>query len=691
SANPRADASAAPSYNTATGRAAAQAPALRSVGEFGAALGSPEGPRANAAARSAAYFDGALNATETPDGDGPAVGANAAGRGPNSDLIPADMSDIVRMKPRVVLLVDVFNGPAPETVTQRLAKLIDEGVHVVFLTNRPQTGPGSAQEILLNKLPQGRNNPVIVVSHNGGRIALHGRAANPAPLIDDVDAFPKGHIKAFREITAAAGAALDRELTETGLPAVESAFSYVVTLPKSLNGADLEKARARLISSYNARLRNRNLPYRMEAHRDDPYSIVTHSMPLRFSLHRVLSALDHQFKDDRLLEDPRSFLILADSHASPKFTTSFTDELKGAGVMVVRNPGDVETVLGDVLGDHKLESMQVRLSDVRQWVEFWEPTHRIRPEGARQDYFGGAPSSAPSPKGDQKLKLHFGSVINSLMAWHYEQLYYGSDVSLSQLQAQLESMWYNPIQNRVTISKAMMHFMQTAEWKKSNSGFLKAARAYVNEYWAREFGNPAAYELAAANVRENLAMLGTMAWPKSLITLPLASPTTGRLYKIHTRIPRVMKKFTADGLRLTAYAYRTGKEDVTGGSKIHAKILAMAMLVGLARKGDDGHWHYGSPTGPRISSLVVQFEGRTAHHIDDFHPDDFLTLTEEGQVTQSPMVQDVISIIERMKADAAFQKSLEEHKQEATEADLRAVRAIQRAEKTKKAARRRSR
>jgi len=58
-----------------------------------------------------------------------------------------------------------------------------------------------------------------------------------------------------------------------------------------------------------------------------------------------------------------------------------------------------------------------------------------------------------------------------------------------------------------------------------------------------------------------------------------------------------MRQTTGQGVTLSAYAYRTGKETADDGEEFLARLYAMALLKGHARKGADGRWRHGSPDG----------------------------------------------------------------------------------------------
>jgi hypothetical protein len=539
------------------------------------------------------------------------------------------------------------------------------------MTWRAQKGEGSAEDILLGRIKTGRTNPVMVVSYNGGKIALHSRAKNPVSLIEDVSAFTEEHIAVFREITAATKESLDisEDLREHAGPSEKSAFVYSLRISNSVADADLAAERNRVMRSFNARLASSKLPYKMQAHPDDPRAIMMQSMPLRFSMKRVVLALERQFRGEGISENPDTWLILSDSKTSPKFTKSFP---KQAEIQVVRSGEDVENLIGAVLGDRTLKPVSLKLGKLRQFVEYWEPSRAWRTGDDVPKTGGGGGGSVARGAGErlynQKFAMFTGSVIYQLMAWFYEQVFRGQHklATLKQLELKLHSMWRDPGKNGVYVNKELAVLMKTPQWREMSRGYLNYTQAYLRNFWFREFGD---YSAAAAHVMENFVGLATDR--KSLITLNFKSPSTGRLYKIFTRIPRVMKLDTAKGRILTAHAYRTGKETPDDGEEIYAKTLAMALLVGHGRKGKDGKWHHGSPNGPALANLEVQFEYRSSNRVWTFNADELLSLEDNGNVTQGPIVQELTSTIERMEADEEYQAYYLEQEQQATKEDLK--------------------
>lgn len=618
--------------------------ALAAVRGLAAAIGDENLPKGQDQAKEAAdkAFDGGA-------GNGEVEGEDA------SVPFAHNGAPLAQLYPRVVFIQDVFSGPVSDKTVEYVNKLVDAGVHVVFLTWRPHRGADSADSILMERVKQSRNNPVIVVSYNGGKVSLHGRAANPKPLIESVGAFPAEALAKIRKIATVAEA----------VPAENEAFSLTVRLDDS----KVTPTQNAQIAALNRKLKAAGLDYKAEVHPSKLATAIIHSMPLRFSLARVMQALETQFAGENLSQSPEKFLILSDSVKSPRFSTSFP---KNSEIQVVRGEAAMENVLGAVLGDRALGSVSLKLGKLRQYVEYWEPSHsrarNYEPDAVGGSGGGGSIRRAGGDRETNKMfAMYVGTIMFRLMAQLYDDIFRGQHqlAKLTVLQAQLRSMWYAPLKHGVYVNKGLAKIMSTPAWKAQSKGYLEYANSYLTNFYFREFGD---YTRAARNVQENYVGLSTDR--KSLITLEFVSAATGKLYKIHTRIPRVMRLEMAQGLTLTAYAYRTGKETPDDGEEFLARVLAMAMLKGHARKGPDGKWHHGSPEGKVIESLNVQLEYRTSARLHIFKAEDFLRL-EENQTVNGPIVQEIISAIEREEADAEYQAYYAEQEQEATKDDLK--------------------
>lgn len=616
---------------------------LGSAKDFSGQVTPAEGEQAGsdkAAAASNRAFDG----TAATPGAAEAVPAGTNG------------TPLNRLYPKVVFLQDVFSGPAPDAVAGYVNRLIDAGVHVVFMTWRPQKGPGSAEEILLSRVKQSRANPVVVVAFNGGKIALHGRAANPKAIMENVGQFSEENVAKIKAIAEKIGAGGAEALTAA--PSDKEAFSLTI----AVDGA----SRAGILTKLNAQMKSAGLPYKAELHPENPNALIVHSMPLRFSLPRVLDALETQFPGEGLSAQPEKFLVVADSMKSLRFSTSFP---KLAEVQVAGDGAAVGAVLGATLGDRRLETVAIKLGKLRQYAEFWEPSRHYVPSADSESRGGGGGASAkPADRQtSQMLSMFVGTVINRLMAKIYENIRNGQHQFTATpwaLQKQLEDMWRKPIENGVYVNKKLAIALATTP-SDVKRGYLEKASAFVSNFYARELAN---YPAAAAHVELNLVSLNTDR--KSSIMLEFKSNSTGKIYKIYTRIPRVMRQRTGEGVTLTAYGYRTGKETADEGEEFLSRMYALALLKGHARKGADGKWHHGSSDGAPITKLVVQFERHTSARIKVYDASEFDMLEENGMI-EGPIVREITSAIERMEADAEYQQYYKEHEEEATKEDMK--------------------
>ena len=585
---------------------------------------------------------------------------DGTGAAPEAPMpVAANGTPLNRLYPNVVFIQDVFSAPAPDAVAEHINRLIADGVHVVFMTWRPQKGPGSAEEILLSRVKQSRNNPVVVVAFNGGKIALHGRAANPKAIMENVGQFSEENVAKIKAIAAQIGAGGAEAVTAS--PADKEAFSLTV----NVDGAQ----RAAILKKLNVAMKDAGLPYKAEKHEDDANALIIHSMPLRFSLPRVIDALESQFPGENIAAQPEKYLVVADSMKSLRFSTSFP---KLAEVQVAGDAAGVGAVLGAVLGDNQLETVSLKLGKLRQYVEFWEPSRHFVPGADSEGSGGGGGRAVGRPQDketSQKMAMFVGTIINRLMAKIYENIRNGQHQFTATpwaLQKQLEEMWRKPIENGVYVNKQLAAVLATIPGEVKR-GYLERASAYVSNFYAREL---ASYPAAAAHVELNLVSLNTDR--KSSITLEFKSNATGKVYKIYTRIPRVMRQRTGDGVTLTAYAYRTGKEvvGVDEAEEFLSRVYAMALLKGHARMGTDGKWHHGNPDGPEITKLVVQFERHSSARIKVYTPSTFDMLEQDGMM-EGPIVRELTSAIERMEADGEYQQYYLEHEVEAKAEDLK--------------------
>ncbi|MBI5595576.1 MAG: hypothetical protein HY928_05735 [Elusimicrobia bacterium] len=625
--------------------------------------------------RSATGFRGAAGRTAPAEPARPAV-LDEPIRFPAEPLPQAvleDGSNIegVTAAPRVVFIEDVFEGPASETTVAYVQKLIDRGAHVVFMTARPHMGAGSADEVLLSRLKVSQKNPPIVVSYNGARIALHSHAKDPKPYIADSDAFAPEALAAFKE----AAAAVSKELKLVGLaeaaaPSEAAAFQYTLRLPDSLPASELDTARKAVVRRFIGALARAGLSYTLQAHPDDARLLWVRSQPLRLSLERVFEALDTRFKGEDLLANPMTFLVLGDSKRSLKLSTAWP---KGVTFRPASGDADVSMQIGVVLGDLTRKPVGVKLGEIRQWDEYWAPM-LLRRGGGRpapgSDAKAGGGTWAADRGYNGPMGMFTGSLFYRLMPALIENIWRGQDrlTTLTQGEKLLRQMWNKPVQHGVFVSRKQAALMQEAGWKERSSGYLERALAIFRETYNRMFEH---YSEAAADIMHNLA--GLTSDGHSLITVPFVAGNT--LYRVLTRLPRLMKHDTPEGRVLTVHAHRTGKQPFEGdGDSVYARTLAMAMLVGFSQPGPDGAWHDGWAEGPRIAKLHVRFEYKDGGLDLYFNPNDFFSVLPNGKLRQGPIVREIANTIERMRADKEFQEHYQAEVEEAKPEDLKKAR-----------------
>jgi len=570
--------------------------------------------------------------------------------------------------PRVVFIEDGFAGPVSEKTVAYIEKLLDAGVHVVFMTQRPLKGPDSAETILVSRLRNRQTNPLIIASYGGAKISVTSRAESPKSIIEDQPGFNEKAVSLIQGVTEKINKTLPKGSSLQGefLPAADHPLAYALGIPAEVSETKAAEIKKNVLSRYNRALAAAGLPYRLRASAGDSRQMTVSAMPLSSSLPRIYRALGERFAEESLMDKSDKFLVLA-SQSKLGLAARFP---AAADVQVVKSAGDLDALLGAVLKDNQLPGVSVKLGKLRQYVEYWEPKHRMRApddgDGFSGGVSGGSRSAGSGGAVDKDFARYTGGIINQLMAFLYEQINRGNHAmtNLSAVEAKLRQMWYLPLKHGVFVDQGLLKVMHTKAWKSRQRGYLEYANSYVINFYLRELHE---YSVAAADIRAHLLRLKTD-W-NSGVAVDFRSAATGREYKIHTRIPRTMWRDTAQGRVLEAYAYRTGKESFGDGEELYAQILAMSLLKGDARMGPDGKWHMGAPDGPAISKLKVQIEYRSGHRTWTFDPEEFLQSREEGGIAQGPIAQRITSAIERMEADPEYEAYYSEQERGISKSD----------------------
>ncbi|PCI37239.1 MAG: hypothetical protein COB53_07140 [Elusimicrobia bacterium] len=569
------------------------------------------------------------------------------------------IQDDIEATPRVVFIEDVFDAPAREATVDRVQRLINAGAHVVFMTARPHKGPNSADTILLDRLKVGQANPVMVVSHNGGRIALHSRAKVSKPYIEDSRAFTKENLKTFGEVADTLSGDLETEFEVEASP-----FQYDMWIPDSVSDKNLASVRSKLIRGFNASMKAEGLQYTIQKHPDNPRQLWVRSQPMRVSLNRVFQAIDKRFAGEELLTRPETFLVIGDSKRSLKLSKAWP---KLTTFRSAKNESEIFDYLGNVLGDRKQKQVGVKLGEIRSYSEFWEQMLERR----AGNFGSGGHQSASMTEEERRyhgpLAMFTGSIFYKLMPELFENVWRGQarNTSRSHAMKRLRDMWRSPEKEGVFVSKRQAIVMSEPGWKTRSRGYLDRALALFGEIYDRTFEH---YSDTASDIMHNMAALATDR--QSLITLVFKSG--GKIYKVFTRLPRLMKHDTEAGRVLSVIAYRTGKEPFEGdGGGIYAKTLAMAVLAGFAQPGNDGQWHDGWAQGPRIAKLHIRLEYKQGARDLYFDPSDFFKIMPNGSYRQGVVVKEIANTIERMRADEEFQEHFKAENEKATDEEVK--------------------
>ncbi|MDE2313918.1 MAG: hypothetical protein KGL04_07075 [Elusimicrobia bacterium] len=619
--------------------------------QAGAATARPELSAKVEISHIAAAVSGAKGTNAGAGATGAALEAGFDGSEALKAVDPVVAEGLRKFYPRVVFIEDGFSGPVSEKTVASIEKLLDAGVHVVFMTQRPLKGTDSAETILVSRMRNRQTNPLIIASYGGAKISVASRAENPKSLIDDQPGLNEKAVSMIRGIADKLNKALPKNAALKGefLPDAKHPLAYALELPAKMSAAKAAVMRKDVLSRFNRALSGAGLPYRLRSSAAEIRQMVLSAMPLSAALPRIYRALDERFAEENLAAKADKFLVLAarsKSGVAARFPAA-------ADVQVVKSAGDLDAFLGAVLKDNQLPGVSVKLGKLRQFVEYWEPRHRMRgPDDEGGFSGGGSLGRGSSGAVDKDFGRYTGGVINQLMAFLYEQINRGNHAmtNLSAAEARLRQMWYMPLKYGVFVDQGLLKVMHTKAWKSRQRGYLEYANSYLINFYLRELHD---YSVAAADIRAHLLRLKTD-W-NSGVSVNFRSAATGREYKIHTRVPRTMWRDTAQGRVLEAYAYRTGKESFGDGEELYAQIMAMALLQGDARMGPDGKWHMGAPDGPVIAKLKVQIEYRSGHRTWTFDPEEFLHSREEGGVAQGPIAQRITSSIERMEADPDYE------------------------------------
>ena len=665
--------------------AAADAPksALGAVESLAAGL-APQGAETAGSARaeglSHRFFDlAAPNEGATPDSAIPGA----------SDVAVPESNH-----PRVVFLLDVFQGPITESFARYLDVLVDQKVQVVLLTDRPESGPGSIGEVVLSKLKAKRANGVIVVANNGAKIFAYSssRSKQHQPLVPNAPGFPEAVLTTF--------ATLNGQLAEKfGVPAaVEtryedgkgktlSTLSYSLSLPAELSekaSPKSNKLRADLwVAALNAALVKQGVPYTFELFvaANGGLSAVTHAAPLRGSLSRIREALKVSMNGQDFLGDhPEKTLIIAD----PAWWKNFQrqPELAQANFLGAKTAADAEAQIGAMLGDLSLKKVYVDRYMVESYVR-WKHYQSYRTEGedldapaGRTGGFGGGGSRASKDGREMgPMYLWRAAVVSKILELMGKELRDGSWEQLKDqtLDGHVRTLYkgkalqagsqvYMPFQN-----EAVAAARGNSLWSRYSATHLQYTQRFIRNLKKALVPN---FPMDVRDFGETIHRLGSEAMSRT--TLMFRNLLTGRMYTVGTRVPLSRLDMTPEGQTFIAHVPRTGKR-VPTVDDFTAKMMALALLKadGVVAKAD-GTWEVNHLP---LKQVRVDFHYYRVTIPYVFTPQDLVGVELE-----------VTSAIEKMLADEAFIKHYEETMGERDKAKAEAKAKKQKASSTRPAA-----
>ncbi|MEK7859377.1 MAG: hypothetical protein AAB320_09580 [Elusimicrobiota bacterium] len=629
--------------------AAIPASALESAQGLGAAIeaAAKDGPAAPQQAFDTT-FDGSVPQAEASDlgggnddggaGNGGSGNDNGGNNGNNDDG-----GKLGKLYPRVVMILDTLSGPASDKLVSRIETLVQSGVHVVFVTARPEKGEDSADSLLVSRLKVRTGNPVIVVSYNGARIsARSSRAENPKPLIEDLGGFADNTIARFQKTneTVKAALGLKGKLAEFSVPSEENRQIYGAELPKGTDMAAFTRA-------YNDSLRRAGLKYKIEAgvRADGTPYFITQATALKLNTTRLFNGLYAQYPELRQTLKNDEILVLADSTKA----SSFLKSLPGKGYYIhgVTDGASLETALGAVLGQGALDKVSVIRSKLRSYTDWVEARAKY---GAStkggQSGGGGRVMPASHSRYYRDLGFYRGILIYDIMGRLYHFMRKGQYAEASPEAAEnlLNRMWYNPRAMGVRISDDMEAVRHTGRWKSLQRGYLETSKVWLRNYYKRNFKDfPNGVSEKVVGTMINLSRDS-----KNGIVLEYASPFTGRRYMVHLLPARAHLERDDKGNLLVAHVYRSGKEPFEDEfeDSIEMNLLARAMLQGYADKRPDGHWYVNDEADPRVK-VVFHYNTRDLSRI-------------QSVPEIEARAADVTALIEKMLSDKEFQAHWDE-------------------------------
>lgn len=578
---------------------------------------------------------------------------------------------------RVVMILDTFNGEAPESVVKSIERLLDDGSHVVFVTARPNKGNGSAESMLVSKLKARMNNPLIVVSYNGAVITPHTptRSENgPKPIIDSLGGFPQASMDYLRKSGQAVMKRLGvtGQIEEFGYPSLESPYIYGGRIPE---GVDAQQ----WAGAYNRMLRSAKYPYKVETFTDAEGRswFMTQSTALRLNTGRIFNALYAQFPQLNPENEPvmglksDQVIVFGNPAQAPSFMRGLDSSvLKGEGFYLqgVTDWASLDRGIGSMLGLNGLDKVFVNRYDVRDYVEWRDRRSKFGAPGA------GGMRRAPAGKKKDGVMTPFealvsryrGTVIKHVLDTLLDYMRRGNYAEATPEAAQelLKEVWRNPRQHRIFVDPEIELAMSSEIWrarsKDYKGGPLEVAAQYLRNYYHRNFPNyPRGVGERVAGVHLALARDG-----KQSVNLHYPNPHTGQDFVVGVKLDHQEIEEDDKGYMLVAHVYRTGREPYFREfyEGVETSIAGRALLEAWAEKRADGKWYVNGEPDPRVK-VVFHYNTRDLPKI-------FTAAELDATVPQ------VASIITQREADPEYQAWLAEKQAKMEAAKLAAEKKL---------------
>ncbi|MBI4348401.1 MAG: hypothetical protein HY553_16280 [Elusimicrobia bacterium] len=647
--------------------------ALAPAHAVAAAAGKKDAPLSSVSGANDAAFDGTIQKLSPDVGgidgfdNGGSFNGGAGGNNGGSDQNGGgDRSG--HGETRVAMLLDTFDGPAPDAVVANVEKMLDQGIHVLFVTARPEKGANSAESTLVGRMKVRTTNPLVVVSYNGARIAArNSRAENPKPLVADLPGLPQNTIEKFRTIGETVLKKLGGQgaLVEFGEPSIAEPYIYGAELPA---GVDAK----RWTSTFNRALKDAGLLYKIEtvSGADGKTYYYTQSTALKLNTARIFNALYAVFPHLDPAKEPagglrsEQVMVVANPAKAPSFLRTLDqDVLRGDGFAIqgAKNADDVFAVLDAVLGGSALEKVYVSRSDLKDYVSWLQ---------RREKWGASAPSIVPSSKRAKQgsmyriIAFYRAIIIKDLMGRLYHSIRQGQyeEASPEAAVARLIQMWNFPEQQGVRLPAELQAIRYNPAWKNAKRQGLDSAIAWIRNYYRHNFRD---YPL---NISEKVIgrMVNLARDGGNSVQLDYLDKHTRRRYVVGVDPDRVEVREDDKGEYLVTHVYRTGNEVLskTYHEAVEVAIVGRAALEAYAYKGEDGLWTLNDKPNPRVK-VVYHYMTR---ELPRFY-------TPQELEAKSPMVT---ALIERMKNDKDYQAEIEKKEAAEEKAKQAALRVLKR-------------